>query len=258
MAGTMTQHTTKTAGSGGVQSVTRAFDILEAIAAAEHPLPLADIAARAGLSTPTTHRLLKTLQQRGYAHQAADRSYGLGPGLIRLGQQATPRLALQAQSVLADLEQAAEETANLAVLDGDLVAYIAQVPSRHRMRMFTEVGRRVLPHASGVGKAMLSVMPERDVIALVRRTGLPQYTPSTHITEESLLADLHQSRRRGFAIDDGEQEVGVRCIAVALPGTVPSAAVSISGPAARVTEAKSPALVAALQQAAKTLAGRVA
>jgi IclR family acetate operon transcriptional repressor len=111
---------------GGVQSVTRAFDLLEVLADAEASLPLAEIAARAQLSRPTAHRLLKTLQQQGYVHQGAAREYGLGPGLIRLGQQATPRLALQAQSVLADLEQAAEETANLAMLDGDLVAYISQ------------------------------------------------------------------------------------------------------------------------------------
>lgn len=253
-----TQHAQHAQGSqGGVQSVARALDLLETLADADTAMPLADIADRAKLSAPTAHRLLKTLQQRGYVHQGPDRQYSLGPGLIRLGQQATPRLALQAQSVLADLEQTAEETANLAVLDGDLVAYIAQVPSRHRMRMFTEVGRRVLPHASGVGKAMLSVLPDRDITALIRRTGLPQYTPSTHTSERSLLADLHESRRRGFAIDDGEQEIGVRCIAVALPGVHPPVAVSISGPAARVTDAKSAGLVDALQLAARTLAQRV-
>jgi IclR family acetate operon transcriptional repressor len=237
-----------------VQSVTRAFELLEALAAAETSLALADLAQRAQLSAPTAHRLLKTMQLRGYIQQTADRNYSLGAALIRLGQKATPRLALQAQALLAELEQISEETANFAVLDGGLVAYIAQVPSRHHMRMFTEVGRKVLPHASGVGKAMLSVLPENQALQIVGKTGMPGYTPSTITTEDELLADLRESRRRGFAIDDGEQEIGVRCIAVALPGTNPPAAVSISGPAARVTDAKSSAYIEALQRVARQLA----
>lgn len=237
-----------------VQSVTRAFSVLETLATADAPLVLSDIVARTSLAAPTVHRLLKTLQQGGYVHQYEGGNYGLGSGLIRLGQRATPRLALYAQPVLAELEEVSEETANLAVLDGDLVAYVAQVPSRHYMRMFTEVGRRVLPHASGVGKAMLSTLNEIEVRGIVGRTGLPRFTPSTLTTEAKLLADLRESRRRGFAIDDGEQEVGVRCFAVPLPGVSPPAAVSISGPAARVTEQKRAGIVKALQRAAVRLA----
>ena len=237
-----------------VQSVARAFDVLDALAAADGPLPLAEIARITGLAAPTAHRLLRTMHARGHVQQSGAREYGLGPGLIRLGQRATPRLASLAQPVLAELEEVSEETANLAVLDGDLIAYIAQVPSRHRMRMFTEVGRQVLPHASGVGKAIFATLPESRVSAIVRRTGLPGYTASTLTSEAALFADLRESRRRGFAVDDGEQEVGVRCIAVALPQSDPPAAVSISGPAARVTDAKSARFVEALQAAAHRLA----
>ncbi len=240
--------------SGGVQSVERAFDVLEALARAEHELTVAEVAAATQLAAPTAHRLLRTLLSRGYVQQTDSRGYALGSGLIHLGKRATPELATLAQGVLADLEEASEETANLAVLDGDLVAYIAQMPSRHRMRMFTEVGRRVLPHASGVGKAILSTLPETRVREIIARTGLPKYTPSTLTTDSALLADLRESRRRGFAVDDGEQEVGVRCIAVPIPGSSPPAAVSISGPVARVTDAKSSALTVALMRAAASLA----
>lgn len=240
--------------TGSVQSVDRAFALLEAIADASHPLPLGEIAQRTRLAPPTVHRLLKTLQSGGYVLQTPDANYTLGAALIRLGDRATPKLAQLAGPVLAELEHLSEETANLAVLEDDLVTYIAQVPSRHHMRMFTEVGRRVLPHASGVGKAMLSTLPEDVVKQITSRTGLPKYTPTTLTTPTKLLADLAESRRRGFAIDDGEQEVGVRCIAVALPGVQPPAAVSISGPAARVTEHKSAAMVRALHNAAARLA----
>ncbi len=242
------------AGSGNVQSVTRAFRVLDVLAEAGTPLQLAEVAAGAGLAVPTTHRLLRTLLEAGAARQLESRAYALGPRLIGLGERATPPLAESARGVLVRLEDAAQETANLAILDGDLVAYIAQVPSRHRMRMFTEVGRRVLPHASGVGKAMLATLPERRVRDILDRTGLPEYTPTTLTTPEALIADLREGRRRGFAIDDGEQEVGVRCIAVAVPGAVPPAALSISGPAARMTDAIVARAVTELTSAARELA----
>lgn len=238
----------------GVQSVSRAFALLEGLAAAGGEDSLAALAARAGLAVPTAHRLLKTLYGLGYVRQLEDRRYALGAGLIALGQQAVPPLADAALPLLRRLEDAFHETANLAVLDGDLVLYAGQVASRQRMRMFTEVGRRVLPHSTGVGKAMLSTMPEPHVRSLIARTGLPRFTPQTLTDADAFIADLRRSRSRGFAADDSEQEVGVRCIAVAVPGLGRPAAISVSGPAARITDALVPEVVQALTLAAEELA----
>ncbi|GAA2873053.1 IclR family transcriptional regulator [Microbacterium arabinogalactanolyticum] len=242
------------ASSGSVQSVARAFALLEALAAVGGESALASLASATGLAVPTAHRLLGTLHQLGYVRQLEDRRYALGAGLIGLGRQAVPQVADAAMPLLAGLEEAFHETANLAVLDGDLVLYAGQVPSRQRMRMFTEVGRRVLPHSTGVGKAMLSTMPEPQVRALIERTGLPRFTPQTLVDAEAFIADLRRSRARGFAADDSEQEVGVRCIAVAVPGLGQPAAISVSGPAARITDAVVPSVVEALHAAAAELA----
>ncbi|MFT4234034.1 MAG: IclR family transcriptional regulator [Microbacterium sp.] len=237
----------------GVQSVERAFALLEALASEQGEAGLASLAEQTGLAVPTAHRLLRTMQNLGYVTQSDQRRYALGAGLIGLGRHAAPPVAEKAGPLLQHLEELFHETANLAVMDGDLVLYVGQVASRNRMRMFTEVGRRVLPHASGVGKAMLATMHETRVREIVERTGLPTFTPSTLDTEDALVADLRRSRRRGFAIDDGEQEVGVRCIAMAIPGASPVAALSISGPAARITDAIVPAVVDALRDAAAAL-----
>jgi len=242
------------ASSGSVQSVARAFSLLEALVAAGGEAALASLASATGLAVPTAHRLLGTLHQLGYVRQLEDRRYALGAGLIGLGRQAVPQVADAAMPLLAGLEEAFHETANLAVLDGDLVLYAGQVPSRQRMRMFTEVGRRVLPHSTGVGKAMLSTMPEPQVRALIERTGLPRFTPQTLVDADAFIADLRRSRARGFAADDSEQEVGVRCIAVAVPGLGQPAAISVSGPAARITDAVVPSVVEALHAAAAELA----
>lgn len=241
--------------SAGVQSVERAFLVLEVLAEARGEMPLAVIARATGLAQPTVHRLLHTLMRLGHVRQLDSRGYALGPGLIHLGSRATPPLASRAQPVMVELEEIARETVNLAVLDGDRVAYIGQVPSRHQMRMFTEVGRRVLPHSAGVGKAILSTLPETRVREIVAETGLPRFTETTITDLEALLADLREARRRGFAVDDGEHEVGVRCIAVPVPGTSPAAAISISGPSARINDELAATITDALLAAAARLGG---
>jgi len=224
--------------AGNVQSVARAFALLEALAASGGEGALASLASDTELAVPTAHRLLGTLHRLGYVRLLEDRRYALGAGLIGLGRQAVPHLADAAAPLLARLEDAFQETANLAVLDGDLVLYAGQVASRQRMRMFTEIGRRVLPHSTGVGKAMLSTMPEPHVRALIGRTGLPRFTPQTLTDPDAVIADL---RRSGAA-------------AVAVPGLAQPAALSVSGPAARITDAVVPSVVEALRAAAAELA----
>ena len=141
--------------AGGVQSLERAFDLLERMADAGGEVGLSELSASSGLPLPTIHRLMRTLLASGYVRQQPNRRYALGPRLIRLGESASRLLGTWARPYLAELVEATGETANMALLDGDEVVYVAQVPSRHSMRMFTEVGRRVLPHSTGVGKALV-------------------------------------------------------------------------------------------------------
>jgi len=139
--------------------------------------------------------------------------------------------------MLAKLVEATDETANFALLDGDQVVYVAQVPSKHSMRMFTEVGRRVMPHCTGVGKAILSQLPEAEVLSVLSRTGMPAQTPRTKTDPAELLDELREVRRCGYAVDNGEQEIGVRCVAVPVPWSPARAAISVSGPALRLQAA---------------------
>lgn len=238
-----------------VQSVARAFAILEVMAEHDGQATLSELSESMGIAMPTVHRLVRSLVSLGYVRQLPSRRYALGPGLIRLGEKATLLLAAWAKPMLEELERAAQETANLAILDGDMAVYVAQVPSRHQMRMFTEVGRRVHTHSTGVGKALLSQLSNEQVLSIVRRAGLPKFTETTHTSQASLLADLDEIRGRGYAIDEGEQEVGVRCFAVPVVGTTTPTAVSVSGPDARLTLATAEWLVPALARASQQLAG---
>jgi IclR family acetate operon transcriptional repressor len=248
----------KPAASGGVQSLERAFDLLERMADAGGEVGLSELSASSGLPLPTIHRLMRTLVACGYVRQQPNRRYALGPRLIRLGESASRLLGTWARPYLARLVEETGETANMALLDGDEIVYVAQVPSKHSMRMFTEVGRRVLPHSTGVGKALLAHTPADEVRALLARTGMPAATEKTITTPDGFLNALEQVRRAGYAVDDNEQEIGVRCLAVSVPDSPTAAAVSISGPASRVTEAATDKIVPLLQEVARDLSTALA
>ena len=241
-----------------VQSVDRALLLLELLAASGGRLAISDLAARSGLSLGTVHRLLQSLTARGYVRQDLDRRYALGTALLPLGDAAARLLSSWAMPLLAQLAEQCGETSNLAVLEDDHVIYVAQAPGRHRMRMFTEVGRRVLPHSTAVGKVLLAWQDEEQVSRVLTRLGLPARTPSTVTTPAAFAAELAEVREHGWAVDDEEEELGVRCMAVPVgPGPGAVAAVSVSAPASRL-EVGQPDVVRALQRVAAELAGSAA
>jgi IclR family acetate operon transcriptional repressor len=222
---------------GGVQSLDRAFAILEAMADAGGVIGLSQLATDSGLPLATIHRLVRTLVDLGYVRQEPSRQYSLGPRLMRLADGSTKRLGTLAQPAMQAVVSQLGESVNLAVLDGEEIVYVAQVqPSQNFMRMFTEVGRRAKPHATAVGKAMLAERPEQEVLDLLARTGMPRWTDHTITDPREFLADLERVRSRGYALDDGEQELGVRCVAVVVPDAPRAMALSMSGPLPRMSD----------------------
>jgi len=237
---------------GGVQSVHRALDVLEALSASGGTASLSDLAAACGLPVPTLHRLASTLADRGYLRQAPDRRYSLGSRLVPLGADAHALLGERALPVLRQLADQAGESANLAVLTAGRAEYVAQAPGRHTMRIFTEVGNRVALHCTGVGKALLAAVPPAQAAKLITAAPLAARTAATITEPAALQTEIKLIRERGYALDEGEMEIGVRCVAVAIPGTPPMA-VSVSGPAARMTDDLVTDLVSALTAAARQL-----
>jgi IclR family acetate operon transcriptional repressor len=241
-----------------VQSVQRAFGLLEAITRAGGEATVAALAVETGLALASAHRLLRTLVASGYVRQLPSRRYALGPGLLRLGATAHHLLGRWALPCLSSVVEQLGETANLATLDRDAVVYVAQVPSPHPMRMFTEVGNRVAVHCTGVGKALLARLDEDEVRAVLARSGMPERTLRTITDVDHFLDELRRVRQTGYALDDGEQEIGVRCIAVAVPGSPTPLAVSISGPATRLRNNVVPRVSRVLSAAAQTLTQELA
>jgi IclR family acetate operon transcriptional repressor len=237
---------------GGVQSVDRALEILVLLSESDEPQGITELARSTGLPHSTLHRLLASLIRHGYARQErSSRKYTAGSGLIRLAARAGRLLGNGARPYLADLAASTGETANLAVLDDTHVVYVAQVESRYRMRMFTEVGNRVLPHATAVGKVLLAALPEGEVERIISQTGLPAKTPRSITDPAQLRRELLRVADTGFALDDEEQEIGVRCLAVPVKSrSGVGAAMSISAPAGRLVPAECDRIARVMQEIA--------
>lgn len=243
---------------GAVQSVDRAIDVLEALARSEGPVGVGELAVATGLPQGTAHRLLRSLQTRGYVRNDASRKYSLGASAFLLGDAAQRSLARSARPHLGALVALSGETANLAVLEGDDVVYLAQVPSPQTLRMFAEVGRHVPPHSTAVGKVLLAGMPRERAIGLLGRRGMPPVTPHTITDLPAFTAELDATAAGGWAADEEEQEVGIRCVAVPVgrDGRV-LAALSLSGPAERFAGAQRPGLIDQMRTVAEAFAGEV-
>ena len=227
--------------TGQVQSLTRALSILNEIAANPSGLSLTSIAKALTLAPSTTHRLLTTLQEERYVQydrdtsrwQIAMQAFVTGNGFL-----VSRDLATVARPYMRRLMELSGETVNLAIADGDKVIYLAQVESREMMRVFSKPGNSVPMHCSGVGKAILMAMNERDAARILENQKLDTLTDKTTTDPALLYEELATSRARGFAVDDEEHAVGLRCVAALIydEHAEPLAGLSISGPAARISK----------------------
>jgi IclR family acetate operon transcriptional repressor len=223
-----------------VQSVGRALDLLDLVASSHDEIALAELAKRTGLQPPTAHRLLQTLAEREWVVQNPRTSrYRLSHKLLSLVgdiEARTARLRAIARPHLEAIRDASDESTNLVVLDGLAAVYVDQVASSRPVRMFTEIGGRVPAYASGAGKAMLAFQPPHATSALLAGAVLRPLTPHTFTEREELERDLERTRERGYALDNEENEAGVVCVAAPILAhdETALAAVSVSGPAARM------------------------
>jgi DNA-binding IclR family transcriptional regulator len=248
----VSSHVVSASRRDSVQSLERAFDLLEALAA-EGELGVTELAARTELVPSTAHRLLATLAKRGYVAQSSlSGRYLLGYKVIEVAsglEQRLTRLRAVARPHLERIQQATGETTNLVILDGERVVYVDQIEGTHSVRMFTVVGTAALAHTTASGKAIMAYGPSEVATSLYAdRELLERLTPRTLVTFEALQDDFTRIRRRGYAIDNEEHEEGVGCLAAPLFDHTgrPCAAISVSGPSARIVHADTTELGALL------------
>lgn len=241
-----------------VQVLDRALAALGTLSNSSSDCSLAELCPALGLHKSTAHRLMMVLEQHRLVVKNPETGrYRLGLRLYELGSRAIDGLDLRgkARPYLDRLQERFGETVFFCILDEGQVFYVEKVESQRSVRTACTVGSRAPAYCTAVGKAMLSELPEAEISAIVRKSGLKAITAKTITTVARLKSELKTVRARGYAIDDEEKEDGLRCVGavVRAHSRKLSAAMSISGPAFRMTKERIPEVGEALMQAASDL-----
>ena len=227
-----------------VQTIERVTTIFDAMAQSSRGISLKELSAQVDLPKGTTHRLLSSLAYFGYVRQTAEsKNYHLGFKLVELGNRLLDHLDLRAQTrpFIVSLCQRTKETVHLVVLDQNEALYVDKVISDEKpggLQMVSRVGLRVPAHCSSVGKVFLAQLSDQELVLFVNEKGLEKRTENTINDLDELKRHLMIVRERGYAIDEEENEPGIRCIGAPIFNQQNQviAAISISGPTIRITK----------------------
>ncbi|MEW5721745.1 MAG: IclR family transcriptional regulator [Thermodesulfobacteriota bacterium] len=221
-----------------ISSLAKGIKVLE-ILSEKDALTVSDVARQLGANRASSHRFLATLRELGYVQQVQDKRYRLTFKLFEMGFRFANRFEIRevARPYLQELSLAFNETVNLGYLDGLDVLHIDKIDGREILRVDSPLGSRAPVYCTALGKAMLSVMPQDELHNLLDRLVLKKQGPNTITSIKILIKELDKTRKRGFAVDDCEMAAGLRCIAAPVYDHTGRAshAISVSGPALRIT-----------------------
>ncbi|MFF2326436.1 MULTISPECIES: IclR family transcriptional regulator [unclassified Streptomyces] len=221
-----------------VKSVARAADILEALATPSqgNGLSVTEVGQACSISKSAAFGMLQTLRAYGLVSddgEGMNRRYRLGMSLARLGDRARSQVSLRevARPVLRELTRTTGMASRLAVPEDGHAVVVDQVELDQRVRLDLRMGQRELPHCTGLGKALLSAVPQSEAAAVVERFGLPRRTSRTITDPATFLSHLRDIARVGYALDDEEDAEGIICIGAPVfdDRSVCAGAVSITG-----------------------------
>lgn len=224
--------------SGGSKTLVKGIGLLNLVM--DHPdgLTLTDISRESDLPKPTAHRFLGVLVDHGLLRVDTAGMYRLGAQCLVLGTAFVDQLDIRAESrdLLAALVSHTGETCHLGVLDGNRIVYIEKTESSHAVRMHSRIGSTNPVHSTGLGKAMLAYC-DPEVVQSVIAHGLSRRTANTIVEPHMLRTELQRIRQRGYAVDDVENEEGIRCVAAPVLNHKREvvAGISIAGPTYRLT-----------------------
>ncbi|KHF39368.1 IclR family transcriptional regulator [Halalkalibacter okhensis] len=200
-----------------IQSVVRALGILDLFDEHTTELKITDISARMELHKSTVHSLLKTLQESHYIEQNPENGkYRLGMKLVERGNLVISTIDISkiAKKYLSDLSKETGQTSHLGILDGDAGVYIDKKEGEKAIIRYSRIGKRIPLHSTAIGKILLAYQSEEHVNQLLDRYTFNQLTEKTIINREELMKELTEVKKQEHAIDNQENEQGVRCIAV--------------------------------------------
>ncbi len=244
-----------------VRPVYRALQLLKTMGEQGRDLGLTEIASLTGLPKTTAFKYLRTLCECGMVSRDPDADrYRIGLVVWQLAQLAGDQRAVReiAMPYLRSLRDRFDETVNLAILEQQEIVYVDIVESRRSLRMQAAPGQRDPAYATALGKAMLAFLPASEWRAHVPSRLVPR-TAHTLTSVTALRAELDLIQRRGYAVDRGENEEGLSCIAAPLLGMNQqlAGAISVSAPAMRLARTTQREMIDAVRAAAEAASKRL-
>ena len=238
----------------GVQSIERAFDIIEAVATSKNFAVLTEIAEKTGLHKSTAYRIISTLLKRGYLKKNEDGTYKIGLKLIEAASYYIDSLQLQTEvrPYIAQITAKFGLTSHLGVLEGDKVVYIEKMDIFSNIKLYSQIGLRMPAYCSSLGKCLLANFSNTQLRSIMGQTEFTRFTHNTITTIEALQKEIDTVRQQGWAIDNEEFEIGHRCIGAPVydyRGDI-IAAISASGSTTILTNERIPEIVEYLKQTA--------
>jgi IclR family KDG regulon transcriptional repressor len=230
-----------------LKSVEKALQILEAFSSDTPELSVSELEQKLSLPKVSIYRFLRVLLKKGFIRQDPQtRKYRLGIKVFELGSIVLRDMELRkvAFPLIGELSRKSGETVHLGILDGEEVVSIEGTESGYSLRISLPIGKRVCLHSTGIGKAILAFLQDEEIEEIVKAKGLPRLTKNT-ITDPNLLKkELQAIKSQGYAIDNEENEPGIRCVAAPILDSSQHviASISISGPSVRITNEKIPEL----------------
>ncbi|MDF2821064.1 MAG: hypothetical protein K0R15_1505 [Clostridiales bacterium] len=243
---------------GAVQSVDRTFMILEELARHKNGCGVTMLSNELSLHKSTTHRLLTSLLNRGYVKQdIVTNNYLLGSRILLLASALLDSMDLRniAKPYIQELSQVTGEIVHLAVLDGEEAIYIDKVETTHHSNLcvYSQIGKRVPLHCTGVGKALLCDMEFNRVKEILKEEDMYKYTANTIDNYHDLEIELQTIKKQGYGFDEIEHEEGIRCVAAPIydRNNKVVASISIAGPTIHITQERLPTLISQITEVAK-------
>ncbi len=244
-----------------VPALDRGLEILEYLGTVDSPIRPSEIVSRLNMPRTAVYELLNTLRERGFIEQHSDGQISLGPQLFTLGSKYGEKLdsTQVAQEVALQLIREVDETAQVGVLRGRNVLYIARADPNRMVRLVSAIGRQIPAHCTAIGKVLLAELADEELAERIDGVELEALTAQSITDAGVLREDLRRIRDEGVAYDNGESNLEVSCVAVPVRNVLGEciAAISISTPAARMNPDRLEVLRRAVLAAAARISSRL-
>lgn len=248
--------------SSNIQVIDRALDILEILSIEKDGLGVTEIGNRLALHKSTVHRIVSALAERGYIEKVPSTSvYRIGLKLVELSSVYlnSVELKTEAKPYLRELSSKYNLAAHIAILDGCAAVYIDKVDSVGDIRLYSQIGRRIPVHCSGLGKCLFSGLSDSEIEDALVGYVFTKYTANTITNIDDFRLSINESRRLGYAFDDEEHDENIRCVAAPIFDYREKiiAAISVAGPSTVISKDKDTEIGIFVKEIAKSISRRM-